>query len=352
VKLIAEPWDCGPGGYQVGAFPPGWAEWNDKFRDTARDFWRGEAPASALAPRLCASGDLFNHQGRRPWACVNFLTAHDGFTLDDLVTYNDKHNEANQEGNRDGHSDNRSWNCGVEGPTQDAGINGLRERQRRNLLGTLLLAQGTPMLLAGDEFGRTQQGNNNAYCQDNEISWVNWQGIDEEGRALTEFVKKLTTLRTRLPVLRRGRFLTGEYNAALDVTDTRWLSPAGTDLTQEQWDDAAMRCFGLVIDGRAQESGIRRPASDATLLLVLNAYHDVVNFTLPEIPEGDKWTCLLDTNVPVRDELPAFTSGETYQVTGRSLLLFALDAPSRATQRVLDGLEQQLTSDDADKSDK
>jgi glycogen operon protein len=206
------------------------------------------------------------------------------------------------------------------------------------------------MILAGDEFGRTQQGNNNAYCQDNDISWLDWEGIDDEGRALTEFVKNLTTLRTRLPVLRRGRYLTGEYNPELDVTDTRWLSPDGTDLTQEQWDDAQMRCFGLVIDGRAQESGIRRPASDATLLLVLNAHHDVVNFTLPEIAEGDQWTCLIDTNMPVREELPAFRAGNSYQVTGRSLLLFALDASSRATQRVLDHLEQQLTTEDPERS--
>ena len=180
VKLIAEPWDCGPGGYQVGGFPPGWAEWNDKFRDTVRDFWRGEAPASALAPRLCASADMFNHRGRKPWASVNFVTAHDGFTLNDLVTYNDKHNEANGEDNNDGSSDNRSWNCGAEGPTDDPEINALRERQMRNMLATLLLSQGTPMLLAGDEFGRTQHGNNNAYCQDNEISWVNWD-IAREG---------------------------------------------------------------------------------------------------------------------------------------------------------------------------
>jgi glycogen operon protein len=237
---------------------------------------------------------------------------------------------------------------GVEGPTDDAEIRQQRERQKRNLLATLLLSQGTPMILAGDEFGRTQKGNNNAYCQDNEISWVDWESVDDEGRALTEFVKNLTTLRHRLPVLRRGRFLTGEYNEALDVTDARWLSPDGADLTPEQWDDPAMRCFGLVIDGRAQASGIRRPASDATLLLVLNAHHDVVNFTLPEIPEGDQWTCLLDTNMPVRSELPQFSAGDAYQVTARSLLLFALEAPSRATQRVFDRLEEQLTTDESE----
>jgi isoamylase len=350
VRLVAEPWDCGPGGYQVGGFPPGWAEWNDRFRDTTRAFWKGdEGMVPDLAKRLTGSGDRFNRRGRRPWASVNFIAAHDGFTIHDLVSYNDKHNEANGEDNNDGHSDNKSWNFGVEGPTDDPDIRTQRERQKRNLLATLLLSQGTPMILAGDEFGRTQKGNNNAYCQDNEISWVDWEGIDDEGRALTEFVRNLTTLRHRLPVLRRGRFLTGEYNAALEVTDTRWLSPTGADLSQEQWDDAAMRCFGLVIDGRAQASGIKRPASDATLLLVLNAHHDVVNFILPEIPDGDKWTCLLDTNMPVRDELQAYSAGETYQVTGRSLLLFALDASSHATQRVLDGLEQQLTTDDAGK---
>ncbi len=311
VRLIAEPWDCGPGGYQVGGFPPGWAEWNDRFRDTVRGYWKGdEGEVPDLAKRLTGSGDKFNHRGRRPWASVNFVAAHDGFTLNDLVSYNDKHNEANGEDNKDGHSDNKSWNMGVEGPTDDPEIRQQRERQKRNLLATLLLSQGTPMILAGDEFGRTQEGNNNAYCQDNEI---------------------------------------GEYNEALDVTDARWLAPDGTDLSQEQWDDPSMRCFGLVIDGRVQASGIRRPASDATLLLVLNAHHDVVNFTLPDIPEGDQWTCLLDTNMPVRAELPQFSTGDAYQVTGRSLLLFALDAPSRATQRVFDRLEEQLTTDESER---
>ncbi|XUW92935.1 glycogen debranching protein GlgX [Burkholderia sp. M6-3] len=349
VRLVAEPWDCGPGGYQVGGFPPGWAEWNDRFRDTVRAYWKGdEGMVADLAARLTGSGDKFNHRGRRPWASVNFIAAHDGFTLNDLVSYNDKHNEANGEDNKDGHSDNKSWNMGVEGPTDDIDIRQQRERQKRNLLSTLLLSQGTPMILAGDEFGRTQKGNNNAYCQDNEISWVDWEGIDEDGRALTEFVRNLTTLRHRLPVLRRSRFLTGEYNEALDVTDARWLSPDGTDLTPEQWADPLMRCFGLVIDGRAQASGIRRPASDATLLLVLNAHHDVVNFTLPEVPEGERWTCLLDTNMPVRAELPQFSAGDDYQVTARSLLLFALEAPSRATQRVFDRLEEQLTSDEGE----
>lgn len=345
VKLIAEPWDCGPGGYQVGGFPPGWAEWNDQFRDTVRAFWKGDdGIASELASRITGSGDKFNRRGRRPWASVNFVTAHDGFTLNDLVSYNEKHNEANGEDNNDGHTDNKSWNCGAEGPTDDEQVRTLRERQKRNLLATLLLSQGTPMIVAGDEFGRTQQGNNNAYCQDNEISWVDWSGIDDDGRALTEFVIKLTTLRHTLPVLRRNRFLTGQFDERQQLCEVRWMSPAGTELTDEQWNDPSMRCFGVIIDGRAQTSGIRRPASDATLLIVLNAHHDVVEFKLPDIPGSDQWSCLIDTNVPVRDELPEFESGDVYQVTGRSLLLFALHAKGQ-TQRIFMSLEKKLTED-------
>ena len=345
VKLIAEPWDCGPGGYQVGGFPPGWAEWNDRFRDTVRAFWKGDdGMAPELASRITGSGDKFNRRGRRPWASLNFVAAHDGFTLNDLVSYNDKHNEANGEDNRDGHDDNKSWNCGAEGPTDDAQIRDLRERQKRNLLATLLFSQGTPMIVAGDEFGRTQRGNNNAYCQDNEISWVDWAGIDDDGRALRDFTIKLTTLRHTLPVLRRNRFLTGQFDERQQLSEVRWMSPAGTELTQEHWSDPSMRCFGLLIDGRAQTSGIRKPASDATLLIVLNAHHDIVDFKLPDIPGSDQWSCLIDTNVPVREELPEFESGDVYQVTGRSLLLFALHAKGQ-TRRIFMSLEKKLTED-------
>src|SRR6202047_4801255 len=221
VKLIAEPWDCGPGGYQVGGFPPGWAEWNDKFRDTVRDFWRGEAPASALAPRLCASGDIFNHRGRKPWASVNFITAHDGFTLNDLVSYNERHNEANGEDNKDGHSDNRSWNCGAEGSTDDEDINALRARQRRNFLGTLLLSQGTPMLLAGDEFARTQQGNNNAYCQDNELGWVDW-GLAGKNVGLGRFTRMMIRLRQRYFAVSREQFVNRVSWHGRRVGDPDW----------------------------------------------------------------------------------------------------------------------------------
>ncbi|MBN8873807.1 MAG: glycogen debranching protein GlgX [Rhodospirillales bacterium] len=329
VKLIAEPWDIGPGGYQVGGFPPGWAEWNDKFRDTVRAYWKGdEGKLPELATRMAASADCFNKRGRKPWASVNFITAHDGFTLHDLVSYNDKHNEANGEDNRDGHSDNISWNHGVEGPTDDPEILGLRERQKRNLLATLLLSQGTPMVLAGDESGRTQQGNNNAYCQDNEISWVNWD-FGEREVALAEFVRKVIALRQSFPILRRSRFLTGEYNADLDVKDVRWLTPSATDMEEEQWGDPNARCFGMLMDGRAQASGIKRPAMDATALLVLNAHHDVVSFTLPEVVGGNAWRCLLDTNMPEDEGREAFETGDEYLVTGRSVVLFVLEPESQ-----------------------
>jgi isoamylase len=326
VKLIAEPWDIGPGGYQVGQFPPGWAEWNDKFRDTVRDFWKGEASANALAPRLCGSGDMFDHDGRRPWACVNFITAHDGFTLNDIVTYNEKHNEANGEDGRDGSSDNRSWNMGVEGPTDDADINAQRDRQIRNMLTTLLLSQGTPMLLAGDEFGRTQNGNNNAYCQDSDISWVNWD-IEEKGQSLIAFVQKLTKLRHGHAILRRNLFLRGGHNEALDLKDVTWINAAGIEMEDEQWHDEGMRCFGMLIDGRAQPSGIKKRGGDSTMLLVFNAAADGVNFTLPESPGSDDWTLLIDTNQPELDEAP-FKTGDVYLATGRSVLLFAHPHPN------------------------
>jgi len=343
VKLIAEPWDIGPGGYQVGGFPPGWAEWNDKFRDTVRAFWKGdEGKLPDLATRLAASSDAFNRRGRKPWASVNFVTAHDGFTLEDLVSYNDKHNEANGEDNRDGHDNNLSWNHGAEGPTDDEDILELRDRQKRNLLTTLVLAQGTPMLLAGDEFGRTQQGNNNAYCQDNEISWVDWE-IDEYGRLLIDFVRKLIAMRNAFPILRRNRFLTGEYNADLDVKDVQWLAPDATEMSEEQWGDGNARCIGMLLDGRAQATGIKRPSMDATALLVLNAHHDVVKFRLPEVAGGQRWRRLLDTNVPESEGAFAVKSGEEYLVTGRSVVLFALEAdhrPSVALRRARQALRQ------------
>jgi isoamylase len=325
VKLIAEPWDCGPGGYQVGGFPPGWAEWNDKFRDTTRKFWTGNAPPSALTETLCASAAIYNHQGRRPWSSINFVTAHDGFTLNDVFSYNEKHNEANGEDNRDGNSNNNSWNCGAEGPTDDPEIISLRKRQIRNVLATLLLAQGTPMLLAGDEFGRTQQGNNNAYCQDNEISWLNWD-LHEKGKELVGFTRRLAAMRHRYPILRRNLFLSGQYNEELGVKDLTWINANGSEMQQESWSDTNMRCFGMLLDGRAQTTGIKQRGREATLLIVINDHHDLVKFTLPECPGGDRWALLIDTNIADNSEHGTFKVGEAYSVTNRSLLLLALVA--------------------------
>jgi glycogen operon protein len=273
---------------------------------------------------------------------VNFITAHDGFTLHDLVSYNEKHNEANGEENRDGHSNNHSWNHGVEGPTGDPAINELRNRQKRNMLATLLLSQGTPMLLAGDEFGRTQHGNNNAYCQDNELNWIDWVHMAEHGQSLVDFVRKLIALRKAYPILHRGRFLVGEYVEELDVKDATWFSPSGEEMTPEQWQDAKAKCLGVVLDGRAQPTGIRRRGADATILLLVNAHHDLVEFTLPAVPEGDSWLCLLDTNVPDRIQEAPHGFGDIYEVTGRSFLLFALARSMRQSRSVRTGLAALL----------
>src|ERR1700712_5678761 len=249
VKLIAEPWDIGPGGYQVGQFPPGWAEWNDRFRDDVRGFWRGdEGLLPSLASRITGSADKFNKRGRKPWASVNFISAHDGFTLADTVSYNEKHNEANGEGNRDGHSHNLSYNFGVEGPTDDPEIRAARLRQMRNMLATLFLSRGTPMLLAGDEFARTQNGNNNAYCQDNEISWLDWEAIGPEERDLAEFTQRLTLLREALPILTRGRFLTGAYDEEFGVKDVTWLLPDGGEMLPENWTQGDARSIAVLLD--------------------------------------------------------------------------------------------------------
>ena len=325
VKLIAEPWDCGPGGYQVGAFPPGWAEWNDRYRDVIRSFWKGDdAMLPEVATRITGSADKFRWGGRRPWASVNFLTAHDGFTLNDAVSYDDKHNEANGEDNRDGTDNNHSWNHGVEGPTDDPEIRALRERQKRNMLATLLLSQGLPMIVAGDEFGRTQRGNNNAYCQDDDISWVDWDH-DDDAKSLIRFVGEVARIRLTFPILRRERFLTGSYNEALDIKELTWLSPAGTEMPEESWQDGAAKCLGLVLDGRAQPTGIRKRGIDRTLLLILNAYHDMVGFTLPEITGGSGWMLLIDTNQAAGATVSRFDFHAAYSVTGRSLLLLELE---------------------------
>jgi isoamylase len=332
VKLIAEPWDIGPGGYQLGHFPPGWAEWNDRYRDTVRRYWRGdEGVLPELAARISASADLFDHQGRRPWSTVNFITAHDGFTLADLVSYNQKHNEANQETNQDGHAENLSFNYGVEGPTEDPAINAVRDQQRRNFLAILLLSQGTPMLLAGDEIGRTQQGNNNAYCQDNEISWVGWGERAEKNAALLDFVRRLIAFRKAHPILRRMRFLHGRETSADGVKDITWYAPQGTEKTTEQWQDKLARCIGVLLNGQANPAigpdGIA--IVDDLLLIVMNSHNEKVDFILPTLPTGGAWIRVLDTTEPtLTPESETLPMGATFPVTGRALVVFAMPAPA------------------------
>jgi len=322
-KLIAEPWDCGPGGYQVGKFPPGWAEWNDRFRDDMRAFWRGdEGKLPAFANRLTASADLFNHRGRKAFSSINFITAHDGFTLRDLVSYNDKHNEANGEDNQDGSDDNLSWNHGAEGETDDAEVRELRMRQMRNLLATLMLSQGTPMLLAGDEFGRTQGGNNNAYCQDSEIGWVDWD-LSDEGRELLAFTQRLIRLRRQYPILERGRFMTGDLIEELGIKDVTWLRPDTTEMDDDDWHEGGVKTIGVVLDGHAQPTGIRAPGKDVTVLLAINASDAHVSFVLPEVPGGNQWVRRVDTFYPAADDVRIDMLQE-YGVEARSLALFEL----------------------------
>jgi isoamylase len=305
VKLIAEPWDVGEGGYQVGNFPPLWTEWNGKYRDTVRDFWRGRPEAiGEFASRLTGSSDLYATSGRRPVASINFVTCHDGFTLNDLVSYNHKHNEANGEGNRDGTDDNRSWNCGVEGPADDPAVNALRARQMRNFLVTLFLSQGVPMLLAGDEMGRTQGGNNNAYCQDNEISWLDWSQAETAPDLLT-FTEALAGLRRDHPVFRRRRFFRGRRAPEDDTSDIIWLTPAGQEMTQHDWGAGYAQSLAVLLNGEAISEPDPRGGRivDAKFLLLFNAHGDPLTFTLPEADMAPGWEIVVDTRTAeVRDE--------------------------------------------------
>ena len=297
VKLIAEPWDLGEGGYQVGNFPAGWTDWNGQYRDLVRRFWRGDGgQVSELASRLAGSSDLYAQGGRRPYASINFVTSHDGFTLRDLVSYQAKHNEANGEGNRDGEANNLSWNCGVEGPADDAAVAALRARQMRNLLATLLLSQGVPMMCAGDEFGRTQRGNNNAYCQDNEISWLDW-GLNREQAELLAFVRDLVRLRMSHPALHRRTFFQGRSGRGQRVTDILWFDPAGREMTDATWNAPQARALGAMLagDAIAEIDDRGAPVRDDTLLILLNADAAPVRFTLPSSAAGRAWACLVDT---------------------------------------------------------
>jgi glycogen operon protein len=321
VKLIAEPWDVGPGGYQVGNFPVLWSEWNGIYRDTMRDFWRGQAGVNAFAARFTGSSDLYESDGRRPFASINFITAHDGFTLLDLVSYNSKHNEANLEDNRDGSDDNRSWNMGAEGPTDDPEINARRARQRRNFLATLLLSQGTPMLLGGDEIGRTQQGNNNAWCQDNEISWYDWD-VDDDGERLFEFTRRLIALRREHPVFRRRQFLHGTEEEGSGLPDAWWFRTDGRRMTKRDWESA--HTVGMFLNGEEiaapDENGNR--VIDDSFLLLFNGGQEDCDFRLPPARFGQRWTCELRTDVA--DTQPAVTqvsAGEHITVHALSLIL-------------------------------
>jgi glycogen operon protein len=296
VKLIAEPWDVGPGGYQVGNFPVLWSEWNGMYRDTVRDFWRGRAPIGEFTARFTGSSDLYEDDGRRPFASINFITAHDGFTLRDLVSYNEKHNEANQEDNRDGTDDNRSWNCGVEGPTDDPMVNRLRSRQQRNFLATLMLSLGTPMLLGGDEFGRSQGGNNNAWCQDSEISWFDWD-LSAEQRELLAFTRRLIAIRQAHPVFRRTKFLRGEEVAGTTLPDVWWFRPDGRRMTTADWQRGDAHVLGVFINGdglqETDEQG--NPIDDDSFLLLFNAFHEDVEFQLPNATYGRRWVVEMTT---------------------------------------------------------
>lgn len=333
VKLIAEPWDLGDGGYQVGNFPSLWSEWNGKYRDNVRKFWKGEGgTASEFATRLCGSADLYEWSSRRPYSSINFITCHDGFTLNDLVSYDGKHNDANGENNRDGSDNNMSWNCGAEGPTDDAGIKALRERQKRNMLATLLLSQGVPMLLAGDEIGNTQSGNNNAYCHDSELTWIDWNLSDSQ-KELLNFTQSVIALRKINPVFQRQKFFQGRSIRGEEHRDIAWYSPDGQHMADEAWNAGFVQCLGLYLDGEmiGEIDTHGEPIRGESLLVLLNAYYDRLDFTLPAIAGACGWKTLLDTNkLPEGDE--PLASGSKYILGGRSLAVLRLIPPPQETE--------------------
>jgi glycogen operon protein len=323
VKLIAEPWDLGEGGYQVGNFPVLWTEWNGRYRDCVRRFWRGDGDTlSELASRLAGSADLYAHSGRRPYASINFITSHDGYTLADLVSYEQKHNEANGEDNRDGDNHNLSWNGGVEGPTDDPAIRALRRRQMRNFLATLFLSQGVPMISGGDEMARTQHGNNNPYCQDNEISWTPWQ-LSAEDQAFFDFTCRATRLMRSYAVLRRRKFFQGRQLRGSEVRDIMWLTPNGQEMGEAEWHADHVRCLGVRLAGDAMdeidEEG--RPIVGDTLLYLLNAAPTAVPFRLPDFQGGSRWECLIDT-FDESQQGRVFNGGGDYPLADRSVSVF------------------------------
>jgi len=335
VKLIAEPWDVGDGGYQVGNFPPLWSEWNGKYRDTVRDFWRGEpSTLGEFASRLTGSSDLYAHSARKPIASVNFVVAHDGLSLRDLVSYNEKHNEANGEGNNDGESHNRSWNCGIEGPTTDTAVNTLRLQQQRNFLTTLLLSQGVPMIAHGDEVGRTQQGNNNVYCQDGPLSWLDWD-LDKDRKALLAFTAALVDLRAQHPVFQRRRFFAGDafHGGISELGDIEWFAPQGNEMDELDWRNGYARSLMVFLNGRAipEPDPRGRPIVDDDFLLLFNGHHEPVDFTMPPAAYAEMWQVCLDTSKP-RVPAPArrlkWKAGSTHPVAGRSVVVLSEPPPT------------------------
>ncbi len=328
VKLIAEPWDIGEGGYQVGNFPVQWAEWNDRYRNSIRKFWKGDqSQIDELAYRLSGSSDLYQTNGRLPAASINFITAHDGFTLHDLVSYNEKHNEANGENNQDGHNENESWNCGAEGPTTDAKINALREKQKRNFLATLLLSQGVPMICMGDEYGRTQQGNNNAYCQDNALSWFDWNWTAEQEKQF-DFVRRLIQIRKDNPILHRRRFFMGRPIHGDSVADIRWVRPDGEDMTDTEWDNYLTKCMGMLLNGKIMEEYDEKGqhVKADIFLLILNSHHEVVEFVLPGEKAEPDWHIWADAETGETHTGQPLACGTAIQLPARSLMLFCQPA--------------------------
>ncbi len=336
VKLIAEPWDVGEGGYQVGNFPAPWSEWNGKYRDAARGFWKGdEGRIGEMGYRLTGSPDLYQHNGRRPSASINFVTSHDGFTLNDLVSYNEKHNELNGDRNNDGDNNNLSWNCGVEGPTDDPQINALRERQRRNFLTTLFLSQGVPMLLGGDEWGRTQKGNNNPYCQDNEISWFDWRH-DEKQKQFLEFTRKLIWFREAHPVFDRPKFFRGRRIRGSEIRDVMWFNPGGSEMSDEEWASPFVRCVGMLLSGDTVDvvNFEGEPIRDDTFLLLMNTHYEAIPFVLPG-QENLEWQLILDTMDPngFLAEPKKIASGDDVDLRGRACYLLQLARGAQAQAR-------------------
>jgi glycogen operon protein len=336
VKLIAEPWDVGEGGYQVGNFPVLWSEWNGIYRDNVRRFWKGDGGLlSEFSTRLSGSSDLYKSDGRKPYASINFITCHDGFTLHDFVSYNDKHNDVNGENNQDGANDNNSWNCGAEGPTEDPAINALRAQQKRNFVATLLLSAGVPMILAGDEIGHTQHGNNNAYCQDNEITWLDWNITDEQ-RAFFSFVRSVINIRQTQPVFQRRKFFQGRRIDGADVPDISWFQPSGEEMTNESWNAGYTQCLGVRFPGDligdVNERG--EPITGDSIVLLVNAHHEAIPFTLPSRGEGQEWQRLIDTADPEAEAIKR-KGGEQYEIKGRSMVILRSKTPQFAELPVL-----------------